>query len=129
MLGEKALQTKTNFISGIPTLDPADGSNKNSLIAIGQGLGTYSKQHLVPFGEYVPFESLLRGVIGFFDLPMSRMSPGSAQQDNLSIVIDGESFEVSPAICYEIAYGESLRKRSIESSAIITVSNLSLIHI
>ena len=62
-------------------------------------------------------------MIGFFDLPMSRMSPGNARQGNLTIVIDGEGFEVAPAICYEIAYGESLRKRSIESSAIISVSN------
>ena len=54
---------------------------------------------------------------------MSRMSPGSSRQDNLVIEINGENFEISAAICFEIAYGESLRKRSVESSAIITVSN------
>ena len=100
-------------------MDPVDGTNKNSLVAIGQGKGIYSKQHLVPFGEYVPFESVLRGLIGFFDLPMSRMSAGSPGQDGLTLTIKGENFDVSPAICYEIAYGESLRKRSINSSAII----------
>ena len=123
LLDQKALQANTNFISGIPTLDPVDGTNKNSLVAIGQGKGIYSKQHLVPFGEYVPFESVLRGLIGFFDLPMSRMSAGSPGQDSLTLAINGANFDVSPAICYEIAYGESLRKRSINSSAIITVSN------
>ena len=71
----------------------------------------------------MPFESFLRGLIGFFDLPMSRMSAGTSGQDNLTLTIKGENFDVSPAICYEVAYGESLRKRSIDSSAIITVSN------
>ena len=51
------------------------------------------------------------------------MSAGTSGQDNLTLTIKGENFDVSPAICYEVAYGESLRKRSIDSSAIITVSN------
>ena len=48
LLDQKALQANTNFISGIPTLDPVDGTNKNSLVAIGQGKGIYSKHILSP---------------------------------------------------------------------------------
>ena len=38
----------------------------NSIVAIGDHLETYNKQKLVPFGEFVPWESQLRGLISFF---------------------------------------------------------------
>ena len=81
-LGEQATRAAANnstLILGIPTRNASDADGRgydafNSLVALGADHGIYHKRHLVPFGEYVPLESWLRGLIAFFDLPMSSFS-------------------------------------------------------
>ncbi len=41
----------------------------NSVIGVGNVEGSYQKEHLVPFGEYLPLESVLRGAIDFLTCP------------------------------------------------------------
>jgi apolipoprotein N-acyltransferase len=88
-------------------------------VGIGVAEGTFYKEHLVPFGEYVPFEGLLRGLIGFFNLPMSSFVPGPSDQQPL--VAFGYRFV--PAICYEIAYPIFIQQMSKNAEFILTVSN------
>ena len=67
-LDEINLQAKVNqtaLLTGIPTYDPGNQRYYNSVIALGAAQGQYDKTRLVPFGEYVPVESLLRGLIRF----------------------------------------------------------------
>ena len=104
------------LITGI--LGQQDGRYTNKLITLGQGHGTYDKTRLVPFGEYVPLESTLRGIIAFFDLPMSNIIPGN--QQNLLI---HNSVRLAPLICYEIAYTRQTRRLAQEANVILTVSN------
>ena len=93
----------------------------NSLINVNTK-EIYNKRHLVPFGEYIPFTSSLRGLIDFFDMPMSNVTHGSRVQDNIQISsIEGVKF--SPLICFDIAFGNSVRKSNISSNFIINVSN------
>ncbi len=125
-LDRRAEESNVSFISGIPTVESSgEGTavTRNSLVAMGNAQGTYSKVHLVPFGEFVPFEGILRGLIRFFDLPMSSMSAGDPDQENLQLTMNGKSISVAPAICYEVAYGETLRRKGIGSSVIVNVSN------
>ncbi|NCW38440.1 MAG: apolipoprotein N-acyltransferase, partial [Proteobacteria bacterium] len=93
----------------------------NSLINVNTN-EIYNKRHLVPFGEYIPFTSSLRGLIDFFDMPMSNVSHGSSIQNNIRInSIDGVSF--SPLICFDVAFGNTVRKSNISSNFMINVSN------
>ena len=60
-LNDRANSSQSAFITGIPTRDLNSGSRYNSLIALGDGEGSYQKQKLVPFGEYIPFVNVLGG--------------------------------------------------------------------
>jgi apolipoprotein N-acyltransferase len=91
----------------------------NSMIALGLSSGQYNKTRLVPFGEYVPFESMLRGLIKFFDLPMSSIAIGEVNQHPFSV----QGHFISAAICYEVVYPDLVARNSIDSSIIMTVSN------
>lgn len=122
-LDARAKDSGTVFISGIPYWEPGleDAQPRffNSIFSAGQGNGLYHKQTLVPFGEYVPLEGMLRGLLPFFDLPMSSFSPGTADQDALF----AKDFTLGPFICYEIVYPELVRQMGNRSDVLLTISN------
>jgi len=80
----------------------------------------YRKKHLVPFGEYIPFISSLRGIIDFFDLPMSNITHGQDNQKNIKI---NKNITVATPICYDIAFPRTVRKMNNSSDLIINISN------
>jgi apolipoprotein N-acyltransferase len=86
---------------------------------LGVGSGRYDKRRLVPFGEYVPLESILRGAIQFFDMPMSRASPGAWTQP----LLDLGGYQGIMAICYEVVYPDLVRAQAQEADLLITISN------
>jgi apolipoprotein N-acyltransferase len=110
------LSNGQTLITGV--LGQSQGRYTNRLITLGSGQGTYDKTRLVPFGEYVPLESLLRGLIAFFDLPMSAIIPGSQH----SLLTHGY-LKFGPLICYEIAYTSQARQIAADANVILTVSN------
>ena len=100
--------TYRNSIAAIPLRDGNNGSER-----------VYHKQKLVPFGEYVPLQSLIRGLIPFFDLPMSGFTPGDPAQPNLQVL----GHTVAPFICYEILYPQLVASRSHDADVLVTISN------
>jgi apolipoprotein N-acyltransferase len=117
------LGDNSTLITGIPWYGFSDRKEDftfhNSIMAIGNGKGIYHKQKLVPFGEYVPLEGLLRGLIGFFDLPMSSFSPGPDHQGPL--IANG--MKIMPFICYEVAYPDFVAFNSRGTDILLTISN------
>ena len=123
-LAARAVASGSTLLLGIPTRDANAAKRRgfdafNSIAVIGADSGLYHKRRLVPFGEYVPLESWLRGLIAFFDLPMSSFSRGPAAQAPL--VVHGQ--RVAPSICYEIVYPDLVGAGARDAGVLLTVSN------
>lgn len=116
---ERARHSDSTLITGIPYRGSGQREYFNSIMALGQGQGVYHKQRLVPFGEYVPLENWLRGLIDFFDLPMSAFSPGPADQ----AALQAGAFRVAPYICYEVVYPQLVAESAQRSDLLVTISN------
>ena len=69
--------------------------------------------------EYVPLEDWLRGLIAFFDLPMSQFTEGSTDQPPLI----ASGLPVAPLICYEVVYPDFVQQLGREAALLITISN------
>ena len=117
-------QNGVTLLSGLPSMTADTNHPKgyrlhNSVAALTNGTGIYHKQRLVPFGEYLPLENHLRGLLAFFNLPMSSFSLPNTQQPIMNI----RGINIAIAICYEIAYPELVRNSSVNSDLLLTVSN------
>lgn len=117
-ISQHAQAKGTSLILGLPDVND-EGRYVNAAIALGDGRGEYFKKRLVAFGEYVPFEDQLRGLITFFDLPMSRNVPGPARQRPLQA---GE-LTLSMSICYEVVFPELVRNQTSSPDLLVTISN------
>lgn len=91
----------------------------NSIVVAAGGEGAYNKQRLVPFGEYVPFADWIRGLVPFFDLPMSSFTPGARNQANLS----AHGVQIAPTVCFDVLFPGSVAKQARNSNVLLEISD------
>lgn len=103
-LARLARERGTEFLIGALDRDARGRAYYNSVYAVGRHPGSYRKQHLVPFGEFLPFPGAFRWFIEYLHIPMSDFAAGATGQALLTI--GGQPVGVS--ICYEDAFGEEV---------------------
>jgi apolipoprotein N-acyltransferase len=121
MMNRFAHERGAALITGVPVRREVDGERRyyNGMTVVGEGEGTYLKQKLVPFGEYVPLQEWLRGLISFFDLPMSDFARGPADQE----LLQARGYRIAPFICYEVVYPDFAAGLLARSDLLLTISN------
>lgn len=129
-LSENLARQNKTLITGIIGYTLDNDEYHNTIIALGKsaqqntytltGGNRYQKHQLLPIGEFVPFEDLLRPLAPYFNLPMSSFHRGDEIQTNLQT----PQAQLASALCYEIAFPELLRKNiNATTGMILTLSN------
>jgi apolipoprotein N-acyltransferase len=100
---------------------PGSDRYYNAVMSLGSApVQHYRKDHLVPFGEFIPFKRLLAPVINdWLHIPLSDQTRGGTDQKPLEVA--GE--RVAMNICYEDVFGEEIIRQLPGATVLANVSN------
>lgn len=101
---------------------PSSGQGKeyfNSVLTLGETQRLYHKNHLLPFGEYLPLQPLSGWVLDQLQIPLGDFAAGGDRQPLL--VAGGHAFVTT--ICYEDAFGELVARQVAEAGYIVNMTN------
>jgi len=108
----------STFVIGIHDRQRVDGRLQGFNAAWVPGRGIYRKIHLVPFGEFMPFRSLLGWFYNALVVPMSDLSPGGSDQE----LISSGGIPLGITICFEEIFSEDVRRLLPQASVLINIS-------
>jgi apolipoprotein N-acyltransferase len=122
-INKQLLQNTKTLITGQIRFDE-QGYLRNSVMAFtseGQVIDYYDKTHLVPFGEYLPYDDVL-SKIGFRKIvPFGK---GFAEGEKRKSIQMGHFPTFLPLICYEIIFSNVTEKqKNIDFDVIVNVTN------
>lgn len=107
---------RTHALFGVPLGDDQAGYTNSAVgFAPGGAEYRYDKQHLVPFGEFIP--PGFRWFTRMMNIPLGDFNRGAANAP--SFVVGAE--RVGPNICYEDLFGEELAARFTDPRTAPTV--------
>ena len=118
-LGKEARANNSHVVFGVPVLDRGSLELFNSVFIVGGREMVYHKRHLVPFGEYLPLDALMRPVTEALGLPVADFNSGPQVQP----LLEAAGHKLGVSVCYEIAFGNEVVKALPEAEVLVTVSN------
>lgn len=124
--GRLAATGGSTFVTGIPYVYQQNNAYvfHNTVLSLDgkREPAMYHKVHLVPFGEVVPFASVLRAIAPFFSLegiPLQGFAAGADDQPPLP----AGKHRLATFLCYEIVYADYVRQQAAAADILLTVSN------
>ena len=126
LIGEFLPATTTLLTGAVRISDLNDDSRPhylNTLHVIASGgaiIGSYDKVHLVPFGEYLPYEALLQTL----GLRQFVQTPGGFDAGTRHHLLQVPHFPpVAPVICYEAIFPGEIYAPGDRPGVIVNISN------
>ncbi|MGH8550090.1 MAG: apolipoprotein N-acyltransferase [Methylococcales bacterium] len=118
-LSGEAVHHGSDLLIGLPVYDPEKQRSYNGIVTLGSGPGRYLKRHLVPFGEYLPFQPVSGFVTQHMDFKMVGFSPGKKRQPP----IKAAGIPLAPSICYEDVFGQEMLAAMPEALYLVNITN------
>ena len=125
-LSAKAKQNGGDILVGLVQINsslaqPDYDQYYNSAISYGTSPSqSYSKNHLVPFGEFIPLKQIFGWIYrDYLNIPLSDLSRGGTKQQPMNLV--GQKIAVN--ICYEDVFGEEIIRQLPAASMLVNMTN------
>ncbi len=118
MLNAEAVKHNTAIVTSLPYRDE-EQNLYNSVFVIGQGAGIYKKIHLLPFGEYLPWQPVSGYLLSYLDVRLGQFSRGEGEQSLLNVA----GYQFVTSICYEDAFGQLSIDQVKDAKFLVNVTN------
>ncbi len=107
-----------DFAFGALHRPPPGEDYYNTIAVVSDELHLYNKQHLVPFGEYFPFQRLLDPILRHLTMPMADFTPWRDPQEPLPMA----GHRAAASICFEDAFPHEWRSQVAAAGFLLNVS-------
>ncbi len=118
-LSNAAKQHNTDLIVSLPVHDNLTDEKYNAVMTLGKETGLYRKKHLLPFGEYLPWQPVSGFILNNLAIKLGNFTPGDIDQPLLKA--GGYTFITS--ICYEDAFGDAGLTGLPDAAYLVNVTN------
>lgn len=117
-LAEAAREKNVDLVVSVPTYGAGE-DYYNSVMTLGQSEAFYHKNHLLPFGEYLPLQPLSGWVLDQLQIPLGDFAAGGDKQT----LLQAGGYPFITTICYEDAFGALVIRQVEKAAYLVNVTN------
>jgi apolipoprotein N-acyltransferase len=118
-LGKDAQQHHTDLIVSLPAHGKSEDEKYNAVMTLGKESGMYRKKHLLPFGEYLPWQPVSGFILDSLGIKLGNFTPGSSNQP----LLKAGGYPFITSICYEDAFGDADLINLANAAYLVNVTN------
>jgi apolipoprotein N-acyltransferase len=117
-LSAEAKAHNTDLIVGL-LINSQKNEYSNAVITLGEHEARYNKNHLLPFGEYLPLQPLSGFILKALNIHLGDFTSGG--EDQKLLIAGGYPFSTS--ICYEDVFGSEIARTLPDAAYLVNVTN------
>jgi len=116
-LAKQARKQQTDLVVSLPMRN--EGKIYNSVITLGKKFGIYRKNHLLPFGEYMPLQPLSGAILSRLKIRLGQFTSGGFNQP----LLEAGGYAFITSICYEDVFGSESIRQLDKAAYLVNVTN------
>jgi apolipoprotein N-acyltransferase len=102
-LSKAAQQHNADLIVSLPAHGSSEDEKYNVVMTLGKETRMYRKKHLLPFGEYLPWQPISGFILNNLAIKLGNFKPGAMDQP----LLKAGGYRFITSICYEDAFGDA----------------------
>jgi apolipoprotein N-acyltransferase len=118
-LEQDARQHHTDVMVSLLDKNPETGQVYNAALVLGEKRGIYHKNHLLPFGEYMPLQPLSGWVLNAIGLRLDDFASGGTTQP----LLEAAGYPIGTSICYEDSFGSETNRHLENVAYLVNLTN------
>ena len=118
-LSNAAQEHNTDLIVSLPAHGNTEDEKYNTVMTLGKETGLYRKKHLLPFGEYLPWQPVSGFILNSLGVKLGNFKPGGIDQP----LLKAGGYPFITSICYEDAFGSEGIRDLPDAAYLVNVTN------